>query len=253
MWTSRLDRKAPGASSEQEYRRQMNDHWWENRWSGLYFLFLAIVPPMVALLFSIGPVTVFILGVAAGVGILGLCIFAGVAPPSIGRWRDGAEGERSTAAQLEKLTGLGYTTIHDRALKWGNVDHVLVGPAGVFVVDSKNWNGKVEVIGDVPHKNGFAQNGLARSAKSLGRAINAEIKRSTTTNAWVDPVIVFWCDFPQNHVEADGVTYVAGETLTPWLHSRESKLKREQIAEIAKAIEAMPDGVELGPYSASSR
>ncbi|MGW4476978.1 nuclease-related domain-containing protein [Nonomuraea sp. NPDC004354] len=56
-------------------------------------------------------------------------------------WRQGARGERRTARQLQLLESLGYLVLHDRALPRGraNVDHLVVGPNGVFVVDSKMW------------------------------------------------------------------------------------------------------------------
>ncbi|MEU4235541.1 nuclease-related domain-containing protein [Nonomuraea sp. NPDC026600] len=56
-------------------------------------------------------------------------------------WRRGALGERRTARRLQELELTGYLVLHDRALPRGraNVDHLAVGPAGVFVIDSKQW------------------------------------------------------------------------------------------------------------------
>ena len=38
-------------------------------------------------------------------------------------------------------------TLHDRRVPGtrGNIDHIVVGPAGVFVIDAKNYQGKIEV------------------------------------------------------------------------------------------------------------
>ncbi|WP_344948251.1 nuclease-related domain-containing protein [Sphaerisporangium flaviroseum] len=57
-------------------------------------------------------------------------------------WRKGAAGERRTARALRRLERAGHLVLHDRALPRGkaNVDHLVIGPAGVFVVDTKNWN-----------------------------------------------------------------------------------------------------------------
>lgn len=60
----------------------------------------------------------------------------------------GADGERRTAEVLDELVPFGYVSLHD--LKWpgrprANIDHVLVGPSGVYVIDSKNWSGRVVV------------------------------------------------------------------------------------------------------------
>jgi hypothetical protein len=61
-------------------------------------------------------------------------------------WRRGAAGERRTARLLERLTGDGYVVFHDLAMPGNssaNVDHLVIGPSGVFVIDSKQWTGSV--------------------------------------------------------------------------------------------------------------
>jgi Nuclease-related domain len=68
------------------------------------------------------------------------------------RWDAGAEGERRTAALLDRLTADGWTVLHDRALPHGraNVDHLVVSPGGVVILpDSKRWSSRyrVRVVG----------------------------------------------------------------------------------------------------------
>jgi hypothetical protein len=60
-------------------------------------------------------------------------------------WRRGADGERRTARLLDRLTRDGYVVFHDLALPGSpaNVDHLVIGPSGVFVIDSKQWTGSV--------------------------------------------------------------------------------------------------------------
>ncbi|GAA3063233.1 hypothetical protein GCM10020000_53260 [Streptomyces olivoverticillatus] len=58
------------------------------------------------------------------------------------RWEAAGEGERSVAAKLLMLTERGWRLLVDR--RWpgtrsANVDMLLVGPGGVFVIDVKNW------------------------------------------------------------------------------------------------------------------
>jgi hypothetical protein len=86
-------------------------------------------------------------------GLLGL----GVAPlvawrlrfrPSeqVTAWRRGAQGERRTARLLDRLVRDGYVVFHDLAVpdSPANVDHLVIGPTGVFVIDSKQWSGSVQ-------------------------------------------------------------------------------------------------------------
>jgi hypothetical protein len=60
-------------------------------------------------------------------------------------WRRGAAGERRTARLLKRLTRDGYVVFHDLAVPGSpaNVDHLVIGPSGVFVIDSKQWTGSI--------------------------------------------------------------------------------------------------------------
>jgi hypothetical protein len=60
-------------------------------------------------------------------------------------WQRGAHGERRTARLLDRLTRDGYVVFHDLTMPGSpaNVDHLVIGPTGVFVVDSKQWSGSV--------------------------------------------------------------------------------------------------------------
>ena len=53
--------------------------------------------------------------------------------------------ERQVAGKLGALNAAGYTFLHDRG--WpgsrggAQIDHVLIGPGGLFIVDTKAWAG----------------------------------------------------------------------------------------------------------------
>jgi hypothetical protein len=66
-------------------------------------------------------------------------------PQTTRAWAIGAAGEEKLAAELASLPGL--RMLHDRRVPGtrGNIDHIVVAPAGVFVVDAKNHRGKVEI------------------------------------------------------------------------------------------------------------
>jgi hypothetical protein len=61
-------------------------------------------------------------------------------------WVKGAQGERQVAAQLAKLVPKGVGLIHDRGIPGtrANIDHIAIGPSGIFILDAKNTSGKVE-------------------------------------------------------------------------------------------------------------
>jgi len=66
-------------------------------------------------------------------------------PQSIRAWATGADGEVRVAAELAKVPGI--RTLHDRRVPGtrGNLDHVVVAPAGIFVIDAKRVTGRIEI------------------------------------------------------------------------------------------------------------
>ena len=56
--------------------------------------------------------------------------------------RKGAIGEAIVGLRLNDLPDDFYV-IHDLSTPFGNLDHVVVGPTGVFILDAKNWRGVV--------------------------------------------------------------------------------------------------------------
>jgi hypothetical protein len=65
-------------------------------------------------------------------------------------WQRGAHGERQTARLLDRLGRDGYVSLHDLAMpdSPANLDHLVVGSSGVFVIDSKQWTGQVHQSAD---------------------------------------------------------------------------------------------------------
>jgi len=65
-------------------------------------------------------------------------------------WRKGACGERRTARRLRRLERCGYVAFHDLSMPGSraNIDHLLIGPTGVFVIDSKQYSGRIQQTPD---------------------------------------------------------------------------------------------------------
>ena len=66
-------------------------------------------------------------------------------PQSTRSWAIGAAGEEKLAAELDKVAGL--RMLHDRRVPGtrANIDLIVIAPAGVFVVDAKNNQGRIEI------------------------------------------------------------------------------------------------------------
>lgn len=74
-------------------------------------------------------------------------------------WNAGSVGEERAARKLDLLKPYGFTCLHDVLLapgkKW-NLDHLVVGPPGVFFIDAKNWRGHINVRGNTVYRSWYA-------------------------------------------------------------------------------------------------
>jgi hypothetical protein len=66
-------------------------------------------------------------------------------PTSTTVWQTGARGERLVGELLLSLADRGIVSMHDRRIPGSkaNIDHIAVGPSGVFVIDAKRYSGEV--------------------------------------------------------------------------------------------------------------
>ncbi|MCW4016910.1 MAG: NERD domain-containing protein [Candidatus Bathyarchaeota archaeon] len=115
-------------------------------------------------------------------------------------WRYGAKGEERVAKCLKSLKGR-YNVIHDVELgKRGDVDHVVVGPNGVFVIETKNNNGAISCNGDswsqwkTGKKGGRYKGKLgspSKQAKRNASLIGNLIRRRLHVHFYVNALVVF--------------------------------------------------------------
>jgi hypothetical protein len=82
--------------------------------------------------------------VLAEIGVIAVCVAIDrFAVPGIERRDRGATGEEYVGKILDGLAGDGWRVVHDLDTGRGNIDHVLVGPGGVFTVETKSHGGKI--------------------------------------------------------------------------------------------------------------
>ncbi|WP_261568592.1 nuclease-related domain-containing protein [Frankia gtarii] len=69
--------------------------------------------------------------------------------PETESWRKGLAGEQMVAAELEPLTTRGWRVLHSIPLPRDvDIDHLLIGPGGVFTLNTKNHRGARIWVGD---------------------------------------------------------------------------------------------------------
>ena len=76
----------------------------------------------------------------------GLVKFFSKEPPSTKAWVKGSDGERRLATLLAKAVDDKVALLHDRRIprSQANIDHIAVAASGIWIIDAKNYKGKVE-------------------------------------------------------------------------------------------------------------
>jgi len=100
-------------------------------------------------------------------------------------WRTGADGEEAVGSRLERLVGGGWHVLHAVPVgtRGSDIDHVLIGPGGVYTVNTKNRPGaKVWVSRHAIKVDGRATPYLrnsrfeaARAARLLSTALGSQV------------------------------------------------------------------------------
>jgi hypothetical protein len=108
-------------------------------------------------------------------------------------WRVGANGEETVGGRLEKLTKCGWHVLHAVPVgtRGSDIDHVVIGPGGVYTVNTRNHpGGKVWVASRAIRVNGQPVPYLKNSRHEGDRAEQL-LSRAVGFPVPVRPVLVF--------------------------------------------------------------
>ncbi|MFF8956192.1 nuclease-related domain-containing protein [Streptomyces sp. NPDC014894] len=108
-------------------------------------------------------------------------------------WRQGLAGERLVGAELNRLTRRGWHVLHSVPLpREVDIDHLLIGPGGVFSVNAKHHNGKpVRVDQDTVRIGDGPPHPYLVKSRSEARRVRAVLERFCPFDVPVQPVLVF--------------------------------------------------------------
>lgn len=125
------DRRQAGRSADTRFREGLAA--WRKRRRKAFAILGGVLIAPAAIAWVAAPEPWSTIGLFIAGLFVGMLAFACDSPPEfIENWRRGAEGERRTAKALRPLVKHGWTVIHDLPGEYGNRDHVVVGPPGVF-------------------------------------------------------------------------------------------------------------------------
>lgn len=146
------------------------------------------------------------------------------------RWERGAEAEERTAATLAWLPPV-YTTLHDLRMPGspGNVDHLVVGPTGVFLIDTKVHDGPVR----------YGNGTLWRGRFPMRRELEALTTEAARLGAVLDaPVVTAACfaegDLPRRRLVVDGVRILAPGELLPFIADRAATVLPHEVERLVQ-------------------
>jgi hypothetical protein len=149
-------------------------------------------------------------------------------------WRRGAAGERRTARLLAPLERRGWAVLHDLAIPGtpANLDHLVIGPGGVLVIDSKQYRGRLRLDRDgiIWHGHHLLVSALRRV---LWAADQADEVLGVADVQVAAIVAVHGASIPWGRVDTDGVTIVPARRVPDLLRALPAMLGPERVAWLA--------------------
>jgi hypothetical protein len=154
--------------------------------------------------------------------------------PDAVAWRRGAAGERRTARLLASLERQGWVVLHDLAVPGSraNLDHLVIGPGGVFVIDSKQYRGRLQL--DAVGKLWHGRYPLAPAVRAASWEADQAAQVLPDPGMAVVPIVaVHGAQVPWGKVVTDGVPVVSATRLPNMLRQLPGVLGRERVAWLA--------------------
>ena len=154
--------------------------------------------------------------------------------PDAVAWRRGAAGERRTARLLGQLERQGWAVLHDLALpvSQANIDHLVIGPGGVFAIDTKQYRGRLQL--DAVGKLWHGRYPLAPAVRAASWEADQAAQVLPDPGMAVVPIVaVHGAQVPWDKVVTDGVPVVSARRLPSMLRHLPVVLGPERVAWLA--------------------
>ena len=157
---------------------------------------------------------------------------------SVPAWRRPSVAERHTEGQLRKLERAGYRSLHARAIPGtdAQIDHLVIGPTGVYAVDSEKWDKRLPVRVQ-SHRKLFhgpfnkkerldeARMEASEASKLISQALGREIHV-------VPSLAIYGPKIPWKILNVRGVDVFDGSRVRKWITRRERALTDAEIEKI---------------------
>jgi hypothetical protein len=224
----------PGGSAQARWRQLRAAEWtaWIRTLPGRVAVILAIGAGGGVLGRLLAPRLGLVLGGLAAV-VAGWGLRFRSSPEAVA-WRRGSAGERRTARLLGPLERHGWAVLHDLAVPGSraNIDHLVIGPGGVFVIDSKQYRGRLQL--DSSGRLWHGRYPLAPTLQAVSfEADQAAVVLPDPGLAVVPIVAVHGAQVPWGKVVTNGVPVLAARRLASMLRELPAVLGPERVTALA--------------------
>ena len=160
-------------------------------------------------------------------------------------YNGGWQGEKQVAKLLTNTLSDDYYLINDLYLRegGGDIDHIVLGPNGVFVLETKNWSGSISCNGDEWQRAGKRNfsGSPSRQVKRNAAKIKQIIDNSPNLRPlgiWVEGIVVLTNNHANLHVNNSTVPILKLPQLPNHItaHRSSRSFSREQLEAIGKEI-----------------
>ncbi len=160
-------------------------------------------------------------------------------------YNGGWEGEKQVTKLLSSKLNDDYFLLNDLHLRTGggDIDHIVLGPNGVFVLETKNWSGEITCRGDEWQRAGRPnfKSSPSLQVKRNAYKIKQIIDSSPSLNlngVWVEGIVVFTNSHSTLRLNNPTVPILKLTQLLNHIISQRSSsgLSQRQLEEIGKEI-----------------
>lgn len=161
-------------------------------------------------------------------------------------YKSGRQGEKAVINTLGHSLSDDYYLINGVYLKGGggDVDHIVLGPSGVYVLETKNWSGRIICNGDQWQRTGKKIKSnpslqVKRNAQKVRKIIDAS-SAFRGFNIWVEGLLVFTNAHADLSISNPSVTIIRLTQLSNYVKNHENNcLTKEQVQKLVKQFQNM--------------
>lgn len=141
---------------------------------------------------------------------------------------------------MAPLRADGYYHLDDRGVAGssGNLDHVLIGPARVFVIDAKNWSGQLRIDGMSLRQNGRRRDDQLERVRVQAVYVSTIIEKFMgPRRVEVRPAICFTGEARlERRIAVDRVHVLNSSELVAFIRGLDRKLDQRSVDEVMRGL-----------------